>query len=115
VATQKFRRNYISTLQTLDGLSVTYHEHKATLLWNSLKERLGQTECTDMEFDLHHPIHPADLGHLDEPFSTEEVDTIVKGLPTNKALGPDGFNDMFIKKCWHIIKHSFYELVTQFL
>jgi hypothetical protein len=38
VATQKFRRNYISTLQTSDGLSVTDHEHKAALLWNSFKE-----------------------------------------------------------------------------
>jgi hypothetical protein len=61
-----------------------------------------------MVFDLLHLIHPADLGHIDEPFSIEEIDAIVKGLLADKAPSPDGFNGMFIKKCWHIIKHSFY-------
>jgi hypothetical protein len=50
-----------------------------------------------MVFDLHYLIHPADLGHLNEPFSTEEIDAIVKGLPADKARGPYGFNGMFIK------------------
>jgi hypothetical protein len=45
---------------------------------------------------------------------TEEIDAIVKGLPADKAPSSDGFNDMFNKKCWHIINHSFYELISQF-
>jgi hypothetical protein len=70
LATQKFRRNYISTLPSLDGVVATEHEHKAALLWNSFKERLGQYECTKMLFGLHQLIHPTDLAQLDEPFST---------------------------------------------
>jgi hypothetical protein len=35
-------------------------------------------------------------------------------LPNNKSLGPDGFNAEFLKKCWPIISHDFYELGKDF-
>jgi hypothetical protein len=43
IATQKFRRNYISQLQLEDGTTAVDHEHKADILWNSFKDRLGQS------------------------------------------------------------------------
>ena len=30
------------------------------------------------------------------------------------APGPDGFNGLFLKKCWHIVKHDFYKLAEDF-
>jgi hypothetical protein len=41
---------------------------------------------------------------LDRPFSEEEVEKAVKGLPNDKAPGPDGFTNNFFKRCWGIIK-----------
>ena len=32
----------------------------------------------------------------------------------DKAPGPDGFNGMFVKKCWPIIKEDFYNLCDSF-
>ena len=31
-------------------------------------------------------------------------------MPPDKATGPDGFNGLFLKKCWPIVKESFYKL-----
>jgi hypothetical protein len=99
IATHNFRRNYITSLQSTDGTHVTDHEHKAAILWTSFKDRLGQTEVGEMFFDLNSLIQPIDLSDLDQPFSSEEVDLLIKELPMDKALGPDGFNGLFIKKC----------------
>ena len=52
----------------------------------------------------------ANLDWLEEPFTRAEIDVVVKSLPNDKAPGPDGFNDEFIKNCWHFIKEDFYAL-----
>jgi hypothetical protein len=54
------------------------------------------------------------LEDLAVPFTTEEMDKVVKVMPVDKAPGPDGFNGLFMKKCWHIIKHDFYNLAMEF-
>ena len=48
------------------------------------------------------------LGQIVAPFSKEEIDNIVIHMPVDTAPGPDGFNGMFFKKCWHIIKEDIY-------
>jgi len=40
-----------------------------------------------------------DLAWLQDPFTREEIDSVVRNLPNNKAPRPDGFNSEFIKKC----------------
>jgi len=42
------------------------------------------------------------------------VDQVVKSLPSDKAPGPDGFNTDFVKKCWPLICHDFYNLCSSF-
>jgi len=55
-----------------------------------------------------------DLAWLQDPFTREEIDSVVRNLPNNKAPRPDGFNSEFIKKCWHFIKDDFYALCLAF-
>ena len=55
-----------------------------------------------------------DLSSLVAPFSTMEIDLVVRNLPSDKAPGPDGFNTDFVKKCWPIICQDFYKLCTAF-
>jgi hypothetical protein len=39
---------------------------------------------------------------------------MVKRIPSDKAPGPDGFNGLFIKKCWNILRSDFYQLCQDF-
>jgi hypothetical protein len=55
-----------------------------------------------------------DLSFLEEPFSPQEIDDVVKEFPCNKSRGPDGFNAEFLRKCWPVIKKDFYDLCNQF-
>jgi hypothetical protein len=51
---------------------------------------------------------------LEAPFTMEEIEAIIGSLPSNKSLGPNGFNTDFMKKCWNIIAPDFFELCTGF-
>uniref|UniRef100_A0A0A8ZA07 Reverse transcriptase domain-containing protein n=1 Tax=Arundo donax TaxID=35708 RepID=A0A0A8ZA07_ARUDO len=76
---------------------------------------MGCSDSPEMQFNLDGIIHiEEDLSNLVEPFTTEEIDTAVKNMPTDKSLGPDGFNGKFLKKCCHIVKEDFYQLVQEF-
>jgi hypothetical protein len=97
IVTHKFKRNYITSLQSADGTLVTDHEHKVAILWTSFKHGLGQSKEGEMLFDLDSLIQQKDLSELDEPFSSKEVDSLIKELPVDKAPGLDGFNGIFIK------------------
>ena len=39
------------------------------------------------------------LDIITEPFLREEMDLVIKQMPPDKSLGPDGFNGLFLKKC----------------
>lgn len=54
------------------------------------------------------------LTELEAPFTKEEIDGVIKDLPSDKAPGPDRFNGAFIKACWNIIAEDFYELINDF-
>jgi hypothetical protein len=54
------------------------------------------------------------LDSLVEPFTTTEIDKVIKLMPMDKSPGPDDFNERFLKSCWHIIKEDFYQLCQDF-
>jgi hypothetical protein len=110
IATQSFRKNLISSLTAQDGSIVNNHDHKAAIIWKSFKERLGVSDYTIMHFNLNEMIQSHDLRHLDEPFSDNEIEMIIKEMPSDRAPGPDGFNGAFLKKCWPKIKDEFKRL-----
>jgi hypothetical protein len=113
-ATERYRLNTITSLDTPDGRTVSSHAEKAALLWEEYKERLGVTIQTEMYFDLGTLVTNHDLQSIDQPFTQEDIDLVIKHLPTDKAPGPDGFNGAFLKKCWPIIKHDIYQLCLEF-
>jgi hypothetical protein len=51
-----------------------------------------------MYFDLQSLLTRLDdtIG-LEEPFTREEIDSIIQLLPTNNSPGPDDFNGEFLK------------------
>jgi hypothetical protein len=93
---------------------ITSHAKKAALLLEEYKNRLGLSTQTQMHFNLLDLVPTQDLQHLEEPFTKEEIDNIIKTMPIDKAPGPDGFNGTFLKKSWHIIKEYIYDLCMDF-
>lgn len=68
-----------------------------------------------MHFDLSTLLEfHDDLDWMQEPFSAEEIDQVVKNLSSNKSPGSDGFNGDLLKKCWYIIAQDFYALLAAF-
>ena len=67
-----------------------------------------------MLFNLEELIQPQDLSELEAPFSKDEIDQVIKDLPTDRAPGPDGFNGTFLRKCWVIIKQDIYTMIWVF-
>jgi len=113
--TIRHKKKLITFLEDQNGVLQSSHQQKASIIWEAYKDRLGQSEFQEMQIDLDNLLLASiDLGCLEEPFTTEEIDDIVKNLPTDKSPGPDGFNTDFIKKCWPIIKQDFYNLCQAF-
>jgi hypothetical protein len=54
------------------------------------------------------------LEELVTPFTGQEINAVLKDLPTDKAPGPDGFNGYFFKKCWNMFRPNIYRLCTEF-
>ena len=115
MATISYRRNSIAQIMNDQGIWIHDHEGKAGLLWNSFRNRMGTTSSPTMLFDLSSLVTPVnDLDSLAAPILQEEVDLVVKRMLADKALGPDGFNGRFLKKCWQFIKGDFYSLCSKF-
>jgi hypothetical protein len=98
-ATERFRINTITSLNLEDGRVATSHLEKATLLWEEFRKQLGDSIQTEMHFNLGNLVEHHDLQQLDQQITHEEIDEIVKHLPSDKAPGPDGSNGAFLKKC----------------
>ena len=97
-ATVKHRRNSIASLTDDNGINFSEHDQKANLLWNAFKSRLGTTDFMGIDFDLPNLLNSHDgLQCMDSPFTKQEIDSIIKALPSDKSPGPDGFNTNFVK------------------
>jgi hypothetical protein len=96
--TVKHNRNFIRSPKNSKDVVHFQHEEKAHILWEAFKDRLGQSEFTEIFFDLQTLLQPIDeLDDLVNLFTTEEIDGIIKELKSDKSPGPDGFNTDFMK------------------
>lgn len=98
----------IASLENNADVEVFSHEYKANVLYESYKEILGTSHPSSMFFDLHSLLQPQENLHLlEDPFSAEKIDSIIKDLPSNKSPRPDRFNTDFMRKCWSTIAPDF--------
>jgi hypothetical protein len=75
----------------------------------------GTIDFSQIHFHLSELLDPIEnLGHLLNPLTTEEIDSIVANLPSRKSLDLDGFNTNFMNKCWRVISTDFYQLCYGF-
>jgi len=113
-ANARHKKNYISTIQSDEGLAVTQQDKsKAALEFfsNAVGSRMPRGRAINWE-QLGYSPH--NLEDLDTPFTEEELLNTIRSLPSEKAPGPDGFIGVFYKKCWEIIKDDFYVAILGF-
>jgi hypothetical protein len=67
-----------------------------------------------MQFDLQALVQNQDLQAIQGLFTKQDIDNVIKNMPVDKAPGPDGFNGVFLKKCWNIIREDIYQLCFDF-
>ena len=109
-ATLRHRNKLINELTSAEEITVTNHNDKDQILWNEFRQRLGVTEFSGFTMQPENLITTSSqLQHLEEPFTLEEIDSVIRALPNNKSPGTDGFNNEFIKAAWPIIKQDFYD------
>ena len=115
MATERYQKNVISQILDENGRMVSDHTEKSALFYQKFKRRFAISVDISVQFNcktLSQPCH--DLEALCDPFSIEEIDAFILDLPNDKSPGPDGFNNLFFKKAWPIIKYDVYRLCNDF-
>ncbi|KAL6088170.1 hypothetical protein STEG23_018085 [Scotinomys teguina] len=98
---------------------------------NLYSTKLENLEETDKFLDRHHipKLDQDQIDNLNRPITPEEIETVIKSLPTKKSSGPDGFSVEFYQifkeelipilfKLFHTIEtegtlpNSFYEVTV---
>jgi Holliday junction resolvase RusA-like endonuclease len=95
---ERYRINTITSMDTQEGQTLNDHVEKTAHIWEVFKHRLSSITHTQMHFDLQQMISQHNLEKIETPFTNKDIDNIVKSMPPDKALGPNGFNGVFIKK-----------------
>jgi hypothetical protein len=76
---------------------------------------MGVSQNSLIRFNLGDFCFPShNLDHLVEPFTSSEIDQVVKMMPMDKSPGLNVFNARFLTNYWHIIKEDFYHLCQDF-
>jgi hypothetical protein len=96
------------------GLAIS-QESKSTLAHTHFSRLIGTPSIRSKALnwnELGYTQH--DLDDLGAPFTEQEIEAVIKEMPSEKAPGPDGFIRLFYKQCWSIIKHDLVEAIMGF-
>lgn len=110
----RWKKTYIGALNGDTGLVVS-QENKSKLAYTHFSQLLGTTPTITRAINWSElGYEPNDLEDLDAPFTEQEIEAVVKDMPSEKAPGPDGFIGVFYKRCWPIIKADLVQAVMSF-
>lgn len=113
-ANARKKKTFIPTLATQAG-TITLQEEKSKLVHAHFSQIMGspipRTKVLNWQ-ELGYSHH--NLEDLDAPFTQQEIGSVIKEMPSEKAPGPDGFIGLFYKRCWDIIKDDLTEAIASF-
>jgi hypothetical protein len=98
-------KNYIPSVKVGDEV-ITDQIGKNQAFTNAYSELIGSIKNREHGIDLSAINLPSfDLQDLEGLFSEEEVWGVIKEMPADRALGPDGFIGAFYQRAWQVTKH----------
>jgi len=114
VATQRLISNYIRMVQ-VDGTQIVNHDGKISALTSYFKSILGvsrdsqPTPLAELYANSYNPD-----SSINSPFTEAEVKQAVLSMNMNSAPGPDGFEPIFYKAAWGVVKPNLMKLMHDF-
>jgi hypothetical protein len=106
VANGRRTRNFIPAVRH-GNETITDQARKVEVFTESFRNLIGKLHAREHSLDLQAlqlPTH--DLNDLEALITEEEVWSVIKELPSDRAPGPDGFIGGFYQKACPIIKHD---------
>jgi hypothetical protein len=89
------------------GVAIVDEELKAEAVFNHFDQILGTVEARSQGIDMDHVcLSHGQVLTMDHCFSEEEVWSIIRDMPPDKAPGPDGFTGWFSQMAWPVIKRD---------
>jgi hypothetical protein len=113
-ANARRKKIFIPSLSGQTG-TVVLQEEKSNLIHTHFSQIMGTPNIRNKAInwnELGYVRHSFDA--LDAPFTQEEIESVIKEMPSEKAPGPDGFIGLFYKKCWSIIKEDLTQAIWSF-
>ena len=115
MAFERYKRNTIPSLTTLDGSYIEDHDGKESIMFQSFKERFRTSSPHEMKFNIKNIIKKVEgLDQLTTRFIWEEIDEVMKEMPVDQDPGLEGFSSGFYKTYWPIINEDLYAMCSQF-
>jgi len=105
-ACHRSRKSHIPKLRTDEAVLLKDNE-LAEAFFKHFDTILGTPDTQQCHLNFNELNLPSLSGAtIDHCFTEEEVWQAITDMPTNKALGPDGFNGMFFRTAWSVIKED---------
>ena len=100
---KKRERTQISNIRNAEGEVTTDTSKIQSILRDYYKQlyasKMDNLEEMDRFLERYNlpRLNQEDMENMNRPITSNEIETVVKNLPTNKCPGPDGFTGEFYK------------------
>eukprot|EP00258_Populus_trichocarpa_P025573 XP_024441592.1 uncharacterized protein LOC112324175 [Populus trichocarpa] len=112
------KRNYISTIQRLDGMLTTSISEVGEEFIRYYRELLGTSKHTtsiDVKVALSGPcINAGSHSFLLAPVSNDSIKEALFSIGNDKAPGPDGYSSLFFKTAWDMVGNDLCAAIRDF-
>jgi hypothetical protein len=104
VANGQRTKNFIPSIRFGNDIIVD-QDRKVEVFTAAYRDLLGKIQVREYEFNLENLNIPmANMQDLDVMFTDEEVWSVIKEMPSDRAPGPDGFIGEFYQRAWPVIR-----------